>query len=126
MLDMNEIREIQSYLEISISNDPVEIQERIQTLMVYLARSAELLAQAKRELRIKRTTEISNTIIAIAKEQHLSGKVQNTLLESIAEEETYKVDWLDRINSTIVHQIDGLRSLLSFAKEEMRMSNNVY
>lgn len=107
------------------SNNPMEIQERLSELMVYLARSSELLAIARKELRKKKSAEIEQTIIAVAKETNLSSKVQNQLLESIAEEEAFLVDWLDRLNSTIVHQIDGLRSLLSYAKEEMRMANNV-
>lgn len=120
---MTEIEEIQKYLEITCSNDPAEIQDRISTLMVYLARTSEMLADAKKALRKKKSAEINSSIIAVAKENHLSSKVQNALLESIAEEECFLVDWLDRINSTIVHQIDGLRSLLSYAKEEMRMAN---
>lgn len=122
---MEEIEKMQSFLEEPTSNNPVEIQERLGDLMVYLARSSELLAIAKRELRKKKSTDIANTIIAVAKETNLSSKVQNQLLDCIAEEESFLVDWLDRINSTIVHQIDGLRSLLSYAKEEMRMANNV-
>lgn len=120
---IKELDEIQKYLEISCSNDPAEIQERITTIMVYLARTGELLATAKRELRRKKSSEISNTIIEIAKQQCLSRNVQNSLLESIAEEESFIVDRIDRLNSTCVHQVDGLRSLLSYAKEEMRISN---
>ena len=121
----NEIKQMQDYLEITTTSNPMEIQERLSELMVYLARSSELLAIARKELRKKKTAEIAQTIIAVAKETNLSSKVQYQLLESIAEEEAFLVDWLDRINSTIVHQIDGLRSLLSYAKEEMRMANNV-
>lgn len=121
----NEIKQMQDYLEITTTSNPMEIQERLSELMVYLARSSELLAIARKELRKKKSAEIAQTIIAVAKETNLSSKVQNQLLDCIAEEEAFLVDWLDRINSTIVHQIDGLRSLLSYAKEEMRMANNV-
>ena len=86
-----EINEINDYLNITCSNNPVEIQERISVIMVYLNRSGEMLADAKKLLRKKKSTEISNTIIAIAKEQCLSAKVQNALLDSIAEEESYLV-----------------------------------
>ena len=121
----NEIKQMQDYLEITTTSNPMEIQERLSELMVYLARSSELLAIARKELRKKKSAEIAQTIIAVAKETNLSSKVQNQLLDCIAEEEAFLVDWLDRIISTIVHQIDGLRSLLSYAKEEMRMANNV-
>lgn len=92
----------------------------------YLARTCEMLADAKRTLRRKKSSEISNTIIAIAKEQCLSAKVQNTLLDSIAEDEAYMVDRLDRLNAACTHQIDALRSLLSYEKEQLRLTNTGY
>ena len=111
---------IQQYLDITVSSDPAELVDRIATLMVYMSRSGEMLAQAKRLLRAKKTNEINKTIIKIAKEQCLSATVQNALLDSICEEEAFMVDWLERINRTCTHQIDGLRTLLSYEKEQMR------
>jgi hypothetical protein len=117
---------IQGYLDITVSNDPTEMAERISTLMSYMSRSGFMLAQAKKYLRSKKTTEISKTIIKIAKEGHLSATVQNALLDSICEEEAYMVDWLERLNRGCVHQIDGLRSLLSYEKEELRLTKTGY
>jgi hypothetical protein len=121
-----EADKIQSYLEITCSNEATEICERLSTLMVYTARSGEMLAQGKRLLRSKKSAEISKTIIVIAKEAHLSATVQNALLESIAEDENYLVDKLERLNRSCVHQIDALRSLLSYEKEGLRLSNTGY
>jgi len=115
-----EAQKIQEYLDITVSSDPAELVDRIATLMTYMARSGELYAKAKRILRAKKTTEISKTILNIAKEQCLSASVGNALLDSICEEESFMVDWLDRINRSCTHQIDGLRSLLSYEKEQMR------
>ncbi len=117
----DEARKIQDYLNISVSNDPVEYVDRISNLMVFLSRSGEMLAQSKKTLRARKTSEISKTIIAIAKEQFLSATVQNALLDSICEDEAFMVDWLERINRTCTHQIEGLRSLLSYEKEQMRL-----
>ncbi len=117
---------IQGYLVIEVSNDPTEIAERISALMSYMSRSGEMLAIAKKYLRKKKTSEINRTIIAIAKTGHLSATVQNALLDSICEEESFLVDYLDRINRGCVHQIDALRSLLSFQKEELRMNKTGY
>jgi hypothetical protein len=116
-----EIQNIQDYLNITVSSDPAELIDRIVTLMTYMARSGEMFANAKRNLRAKKTTEINKTIIKIAKEQCLSATVQNALLDSICEEESFLVDWLERINRTCTHQIEGLRSLLSYEKEQMRL-----
>lgn len=116
-----EAQKIQNYLEHTVSSDPAELVDRIANLLVYMARSGEMLAQAKKNLRAKKTSEISKTIINIAKEQCLSASVQNALLDSICEEEAFLVDWLDRINRSCTHQIEGLRSLLSYEKEQMRI-----
>lgn len=119
-----ELQQMQSYLEINCSNSPEEIEERISTLNVYMARSGQMLADAKKLLRSKKTEQISQTIIKIAKESCLSATVQNALLDSICENESYLVDWTERVNRSCTHQIDSLRSLLSFEKEELRMTKS--
>lgn len=122
----DEIREISSYLNITCSNNPTEIQERISVIMVYVMRTGEMLADAKKLLRKRKSDEIQNTIIQIAKENCLSAKVQNALLDSIAEEECYLVDRLDRLNTSATHQLDALRSLLSYEKESLRLNKTGY
>ena len=121
-----EIKEISDYLNITCSNNPQEIQERISTIMVYMMRTGEMLADAKKMLRRKKSDEIQNTIIQIAKENCLSAKIQNAMLESIAEDEAFLVDRLDRLNASCVHQLDALRTLLSFEKESLRLNKAGY
>lgn len=122
----DEIKQITDFLSITCQNDPQEIQERIAATMVYVVRTGEMLAEAKKMLRRKKASEISNTIIRIAKEQCLSAKVQNALLDSIAEEESWLVDTLDRLNASATHQLDALRTLLSYEKEAMRLNRTGY
>lgn len=121
-----EINEISDYLNITCSNNPQEIQERISVIMVYMMRTGEMLADAKKTLRRKKSDEIQNTIIRIAKENCLSAKVQNVLLDSIAEDEAFLVDRLDRLNASCTHQLDALRTLLSFEKESLRLNKTGY
>ena len=116
--------EIQSYLEVHCSNSPEEIINRMTNIMAYIATSGEMYAQAKRILRAAKSKEISKTIIAITKESCLSATVQNALLESICEEESYLVDFLERVNRTATHQLDALRSLLSYEKEQLRLATS--
>jgi energy-converting hydrogenase Eha subunit C len=118
----DEAQKIQDYLDITVSTDPAEIIDRISTLMGYMSRSGEMFARAKQILRAKKTNEISKTILIIAKEQCLSASVQNALLDSICGDEAFMVDWLDRINRSCTHQLDALRSLLSYEKEQMRFT----
>ena len=121
-----EIKEISDYLNTTCSNNPAEIQERISVIMVYMMRTGEMLAEAKKILRKKKSDEIQNMIIRIAKENCLSAKVQNALLDSIAEDECYLVDRLDRLNASCTHQLDSLGSLLSYEKESLRLNKTGY
>jgi len=118
--------EIQSFLTINPSSEPEEIKERIFNLMPYIALSGEMLATAKKLLRAKKTDQINQTIIKIAKESCLSASVQNALLDSICSEESYLVDYLERINRTATHQLDACRSLLSYEKEGLRLNKTGY
>lgn len=121
-----EAKQISDYLQITCQNNPQEIQQRIADTMVYVVRTGEMLATAKQQLRRRKSEEIQNTIIAIAKENCLSAKVQNALLDSIAEEEAFLVDTLDRLNAAATHQLDALRTLLSYEREGMRLNKTGY
>lgn len=122
-----EVEDILSFLNCEIQSDnPEEIKLRGDALAVYISRTGNMLAEAKKLLRRRKSNEISNTIIAIAKEQCLSAKVQNALIDSIAEDEAYLVDLLDRLNAAATHQVDALRSLLSYNREELRLEKSGY
>ncbi len=121
-----EAGEISSYLQATLQGSPEEIQQRIADTMAYVARTGEMLATAKRMLRKRKSEEIQNTIIAIARENCLSAKVQNALLDSIAEDEAFLVDTLDRLNASATHQLDALRTLLSYEREGLRLNKTGY
>ena len=121
-----EANEISSYLQTTLQGSPEEIQQRMADTMAYVARTGEMLAQAKRLLRRRKSEEIQNTILRIARENCLSAKVQNALLDSIAEEEAFLVDTLDRLNAAATHQLDALRTLLSYEREGLRLNKTGY
>lgn len=121
-----EAKSIQDYLEVTCSENPAEIKNRINDLNVYMARSGKMLADAKLLYNKKVTSEIKETIIEIAKNNFLSATAQNALVKSIAEEELFLVNWLERINRTCTHQIDALRSLLSYEKEQLKLRETGY
>lgn len=120
MNTLDELQSMQDYLELTPSDNTAELSDRIKTLAVYQARSGYMLAEAKKTLSIKKKADIVETIISIAKENYLSAKAQNALVDSIAVDEQFIVDWLDRLNAACKHQLDAVRSLLSFEKEVYR------
>lgn len=123
---LHEAMEMQGYLEITCSDNPDEVIERIKAIGVYRARTGVMLAEAKRMYRRKRSSEITEKIIEIAKQGYLSAKIQNSLVDSIAEDEAYLVDLIDRLNASCTHEQDALRSILSYEKENLRLTKTGY
>ena len=111
-------QEIQSYLEITISEEPAELVDRGNTLSVYMAQSGKMLADAK----YHRDKAVKESVLN-KMDTGLSPTTLNKLIDADCEEENYLVNWCDRINRTCVHQSDWCRSLLSKAKEEMKMGS---
>jgi hypothetical protein len=121
-----EIKEIRDYLEITCSNNPEEIKERLSCMMVYVTRTGEMLADAKKLLRRRKSATIQDTIMAVAKQNCLSASLQNAWLDSLVEEEAHLVDTLERLNASATHQMDALRTLLSYEKEALRLNKTGY
>ena len=71
-----EAKEISGYLQTTLQGSPEEIQQRIADTMAYVARTGEMLAEAKRLLRRRKSEEIQNTIIAIAKMKTIKEVVE--------------------------------------------------
>lgn len=122
----DELREMQTFLEITVGSTAVEIQERISDLQVYLARSGELVAITERLMKAKKAYGLATEVLDKIKADKLSAGVQNAMLDAICIDEAFNAKWADRINRTIVHQIDANRSLLSYEKEGMRLNNTGY
>jgi hypothetical protein len=118
-----EIDNMQAELECVIPSDINAIIDHAKTVAVIHSRAGYLLAEAKMLYRNKKASEITGMVIKIAKEGYLSSKAQNALVESIAQEEAYLVDRLDRINSMCVHQLDLMRTIISKEKEELKYLN---
>ncbi|MDR1340116.1 MAG: hypothetical protein LBK58_08710 [Prevotellaceae bacterium] len=122
----SEAEQIQSFSEITVSDDPQEIVERIGALGVYIARTGKMLADAKYHLSVKLKDETVELIRKTLAANQLSAKVQNSLVDGICRDERYLVDWIERLNRALTHQQDAMRSLLSYEKENLRITKTGY
>ena len=116
---IGECRTIDEFMGVTPSDNIEEIVERGNALIVYINRTGKMLADAKYHLNIARKNEIMEVLQQIIPEK-LSAKVQNALVDSIAREQQFLVDWCERLNRTAVHQLDWCRTLISKAKQEMQ------
>lgn len=112
--------EMQPFLEAHYTADnPQAVLDRANALESYMALSGKLLADAK-----YRYNEVLHGVFIQAVKDGNSTRMQtstlNKYIESLCKDYKYLVDWLDRINSSCVHQLDFSRTVLSKLKEEMR------
>ena len=118
-----EAKEIQDYLQITMSDNPQEVVERGNVLMAYLARTASMLADAKLIVNKKRKSEAMQLVKELLADQKLSAKVQNAFIDSLCADEQHLVDWIERLNAACTHQMDWCRSIVSKKKAEILLSN---
>ena len=123
---LNELTNIDSFLNITCSEQIEEIVARGNDLAVYISRSGKLLADAKHHLNAKLKSEVFETLKDTAKQAGATSKAVNKIIDSLCADDQYLVDWADRINRTATHQLDWARSLVSKAKAEMSITPNMY
>ena len=110
----------QKYLEEKTGSEPNDLITRAENLSILIAQSGQCLADAKFI-----QDEIVNGAIMEAIQKFYSDKLSpstvNKFVTTAAKEANYLVNWLDRINATATHQLEGIRSMLSYRKAEMTM-----
>jgi hypothetical protein len=115
-----EALQIDSFLNITISEDMNECTERGSDLIVYMARSGKLLADAKYHLD---KVMQENIIKEFGQNAGLAPSILKQLIEASCKNENYIVNWIERINRTCTHQLDWLRTIISKTKEEIKYQN---
>lgn len=120
---ITEIEEMQSFLETITSDDPKELIERLTDINVYLARSGKLLADAKAY-----QDSVAANVYATHMEfiSHVPATVAMKFVAAQSVTANQIVTWLDRINRTLVHAGDNIRTQISFAKQDMALQRKGY
>ena len=108
---LNEAEEIAAYISQKYNQDEgIVLMDRITTVNGYLGRLPKLLADAKYLLnfaKAKAGDELEPDLSPTKIKMIVEGKV-------IQEQKIY--DFIERLNSNLVHYHDGLRTQLSFLK----------
>jgi hypothetical protein len=119
---IKELTEIDLFLNITMSGEVEEAVDRGNELATYIARSGKLLADAKYHLNAKKKDDVFAVLEKIAKHAGATATATNAIVNSLCKEEQYLVDYAERVNRTATHQIEWCRTLISKAKEEMRIA----
>ena len=122
----DELAAIDSYLNITMSEEVQEAVLRGNDLAVYIARTGKLLADAKYHLNGKKKSEIFNTLRETASRAGATSKAVNAIIDSLCKDEQYLVDWCERLNMTATHQLEWCRTVISKAKAETALAPQSY
>lgn len=117
-----ECADVQSFLEITPSDNVEEIAQRGNDLAVYIARTGKMLADSKYHKNKALTTSI---VREMGQSANIPPSTLNKLVDAATFEENYVTDWVERLNRSATHQLEWCRTLISKAKEEMRLSNPI-
>ena len=120
-----EAKSIQDFLDITMSEDPAELTARGNDLAVYISRTGKMLADAKIHKDRRFRSEVFEQLKQSAQSLYLPASTLNELLKASCENENYLMNWIERLNRTATHQLNWCRTLISKAKEEMRLSNMI-
>ena len=111
---------MQQFLESEVGPDPNAILERIDHLHILIAQSGQCLAEAKYI-----QDQLINQGLSSAIEMELNKKLSPSLITKFvstqAKDINFIVNHLDRINASATHQLDGLRTIISYKKAELNL-----
>jgi hypothetical protein len=113
-----EIAEIYEFLLQPTPDDIVMVEQRGSYLLVYLARMSKMLADAKLlfDKHYVRMVQENRNIV--------TSTVMRSYCESLCNEQKYLVNLIESLIKKCEYEIDWCRTLISKAKEEMRLTKN--
>ena len=120
---LDEAQLIQNFLEEPVSEEPNALAEKLSLMCVYMARSGNMLADAKYLQDVEKDKVFSSYYEEISK---MPATIAAKFIESRTSDVNYLVNWLERINRTCTHQADSIRTIFSYVKENLKMTRNGY
>jgi hypothetical protein len=114
-----EALQIDAFLNETCSEDGNEAAERICKLSVYMARTGKMLADARywQDIALRKQAEA-----VIQSYPSQTPTIKKKLIEHACTYENHLVTWIERLNRCCTHDIEICITLISKAKEEMKLS----
>ena len=118
-----EAEKMMAVLKQPLSSDMQSVVDFGDILRSWQSLSGEMLAQAKYYYNRKKHDGAMEVIDRLLKNEKIAASTQKALIDTMCANEQYLVDLIERMNASIVHQIDWCRTLVSKNKEEMKFTN---
>lgn len=117
----DQAQRMQDYLETPFrSEDEESIIQRLEFLSILNAKAGKLQADCQRE-KDKAILEATRGVLSDPNFVGCATSITKQYIDSKAHEWTYLTRWFERIGSSAVHQIDALRSILSYRKQQQQI-----
>ena len=114
-------QEIQDTLKTTVSDDANECVTFGIDLSVLLARSSKMIADAK----FHKDEAVKNSIVKeVGSSLGVPASILKMLIDASCKRENYLVNWCERLNASLTHSIDFLRTVISKQKAEMQSFGN--
>jgi paraquat-inducible protein B len=110
--------------ETSINSDPEELKEELDQCSMYLARSSQLLADAEYFLNKAKGEAASKYAKSITAPAKFNATESKYFIEGVTTLETRLHTMAERLNRTLTHRIDAIRSVLSYEKMFKEKASN--
>jgi hypothetical protein len=117
-----EAEEIDAMLATVPPEEVAEVIDHGNELVALVARAGKMLADARYHLNEALSGEITR---ASADRAGLPASSLNKLVDALCSRERRLVDQVERLNRSATHRLDWLRTVVSHAKEEMRLSPGI-
>lgn len=111
---------MQKYLEEKPASEPNDLIDRLENLQVLIAKSGACLADARYYLDQRKNDSITQALKE-AMEGDWSISIIHKKIDALCKEENYLVNQFDRLNRSATHQLEAIRTILSYRKAEMTM-----
>ena len=113
---------MQKYLEATPSDQEEKLLLRLTRLQILLAKSGKMLADAKHWLDTRKSNAITDTLKEALTGKDWTASMINKKIDALCRDEHYLVNFIDRINSAASNQIKALITIISYRKEQMRLT----
>lgn len=111
----SEAKEIQSFLDITVSEQIEEVLERGAMLSAYIARTGKMRADAEYHRDLMLESQIINMLRDEARLQ-LPANTVNKLVDAAIRDYNHLCTTCERLNRTATHQLDWCRTVVSNEK----------
>lgn len=117
----NEAQMIQEFAQSCPTDDANVLVDRLTDLNHYMARTSVMLAEAK----LIQDKSMLDAYLAYDF-TGMPASAVNKMVASMCGEANMLVNWIERLNRTLVHIGENMRTQISFSKEQLKLTRSGY